>query len=410
MKKLIAILTLMMMGVNIVSAGELDLLVNKLADKGVITYGEAQTILIQTKEETRKELAKGQIETLPLWIQNLAIKGDLRLRYQEDTDKSKNFTRQRERLRLRLGFETRVIENVKAGFGLATGQLTTASGDVYDKEPTSTNYTFGNGFSKPTCMVDYGFLEYTPYNGVVLTGGKMKAGTQRWQASDLLWDTDVNPDGVALNLNKDVNVLNSAVNLFFNTSWLILNELNADIVNPEMYIFQPGFKISQGIFSLKAAVALENFNVINKNTGYYGTPTFDYKNISPSVELGIKEIGKYCLNIFGDTTKNTNSKVKTDKNASAYGLRFGDEKIQKFGNWQLTYMLRKIEKNAWLNKLGDSDAYGGENNSKGYEGILNFGLTSNTSLALDYYSMDKIIGKTSTTKKTVLQVDVVCKF
>lgn len=405
-------------------ASQLDTLLDKLVEKQVITDGEARLISIESLEQERADVMSGKSQTLPLWLQNISMKGDLRLRHQIDWDSSKNYPRIRERLRLRTGFDTRVSENLKAGFGLATGSekftdtnvtvsTRTGSGSltgssIIDAEPTSTNHTFGNGFSKPMIMVDYAFLEYTPYSWIKVTGGKMK--NPIWAPTDLLWDTDINPDGFAVCLNKDM--VPEKLSLFFNGAWFVFNEKNSSSNNPDAYIgqFGPQWSATDKI-KIKAAVAYHAYSVSGKDTGYYGIPAFDYTAMNPSLNISIAELaGPYSLDIYGDSSSNSDKKATSDTAASAYGIKFGDAKIAKFGQWQLTYVQRSVETNAWLNKLGDSDAYGGATNSKGYEATLTVGLTKNTVLGMDYYAMDKIKGATATTPKSLLQCDVVYKF
>ena len=102
-------------------AGEADMLTNKLAEKGIITYGEAQQLMTESEQEARKKLARGEVSAIPAWIQNISMNGDLRLRHQGDFDSSKSFPRVRERMRLRVGFSSRMKELMEAGFGIATG-------------------------------------------------------------------------------------------------------------------------------------------------------------------------------------------------------------------------------------------------------------------------------------------------
>jgi polyhydroxyalkanoate synthesis regulator phasin len=342
-----------------------DMLINTLAEKGIITYGEAQQIMTENREEERKKLAQGEADTLPAWIQNMTIKGDLRLRHQTDWEASALYARIRERLRLRLGVDTRIVENLKAGFGLATGSEkisdktvsgTAVKGDsIIDAEPTSTNATFGNGFGKEMVMVDYAFLEYAPLGWAKVTAGKMKAGTELWNPTDLLWDTDINPDGIAVNVNRDIN---AAFNLFFTGSWLTFNEKknSTSVTAPDVYIAQPGvlWKATDKI-SAQAAVAYQGFNVKGKDLTYYGSteansiPPYNYICWNPSFMVTCRElVGPLALSVFGDYVQNTDKAVVSDNTGSNYGLRFGNEKISEFGQWQLSYMLRRLERNAWL--------------------------------------------------------------
>lgn len=388
-----------------VFASETNMLLDKLVEKGVITSGEANLISAEGKQETLNALAKGKIDTLPKWIQNITMKGDIRLRQQSDWDASKNYERSRQRLRLRTGFETMAVENLKAGFGIATGGESLSGTSIIDAEPTSTNHTFSNGFAKSMLMVDFAFLEYTPLPWLKVTGGKMKAGTQVWHTTDLLWDTDINPDGIAITASQKFG----STDLFLTAGWLIFNELNSTSNNPDAYIVQPGVKVRvNDNIDVKAAAAFENLNVNGKNTGYYGTPSFDYICLNPSAEISVKGFVFPYLSLFTDMVSNSDSKPTSDKNGSAYGIKFGSPKISELGTWQFKYMQRSLESNSWLNKLGDADAYGGAVNSSGYEAAVDCGLTKAASLSIDYYSMDKITGASA--PKSLLQFDVVYKF
>ena len=79
-------------------AGEIDILINKLVEKRILTHTEAtrlmeemQTEMSRQKEEIKqvakeavKEESKGGGIKLPSWVENTKFKGDFRLRYQND--------------------------------------------------------------------------------------------------------------------------------------------------------------------------------------------------------------------------------------------------------------------------------------------------------------------------------------
>lgn len=76
MKKIKTVLAaVLMMSAGIAYAGETDVLINKLAEKGVITNIEAAQIKTETIEEAKKGLAKASVETLPKWLQKLSVSG-----------------------------------------------------------------------------------------------------------------------------------------------------------------------------------------------------------------------------------------------------------------------------------------------------------------------------------------------
>jgi len=406
---------------SFVFAGETDLLIQKLIENGTLNAGDGQVLLTQTKEEMKKSIAQGKADNMPAWVQNLSLKGDIRVRYQ--TDQVVNaVNRDRARLRLRIGAVTRMQDGWSGGFGLATGARKTAvlptayaggsQVDIVDGEPRSTNATFGDMLSKPALMVDYGYIQYEP-NGI-MTVKLGKFSNPIWQATDLLWDGDLNPDGVSVPLTFKIN---SGLNLFFTPSYFILDEISA-ANDPGLLSEQLGCDlIISETLSLKAAVAAYQSQFVkggkldnSAKTNTNGTAALrnDYNAVNPSLQLNMGEVFGYSLSIFGDFV--TNPSTSTANAGSAIGIVFGAPKVASAGDWQVKALSRYLETDAFLDTLPDSDSYGGATNCKGYELIISYGLSPNVSLGIDYYSMDKITGASSTTPKSLTQVDLVLKF
>jgi hypothetical protein len=207
--------------------------------------------------------------------------------------------------------------------------------------------------------------------------------------------------------------MSPAVNVFFNGSWLVFNEKNSAADGADAYIGQLGtvWKTNDKI-TVKAAVASQNLNVGNKNTGYYGTPAFDYKGINPSVNIALNDIlGPLSFALYGDSFSNGDSKPASDTSSSCYGLMITNcQSIAEFGQWQLNVVQKTKETNSWLASLGDSDTYGGANNAKGTVYKLAYGLTRSAQLGINYFAFDKITGATATTPKSLTQADIVYKF
>ncbi|MFA7294596.1 MAG: putative porin, partial [Candidatus Omnitrophota bacterium] len=108
---LLGIFCLMSAGIQASYAGEIDLLLQKLVEKGVLSGAEAQQVKIETQEQVKKEIATGKSASLPAWVQNIKFKGDLRLRYQNQHEKN-NSDIQKDvnigRVRMRLGIESKI--------------------------------------------------------------------------------------------------------------------------------------------------------------------------------------------------------------------------------------------------------------------------------------------------------------
>jgi hypothetical protein len=406
----------------------MEILLDNLVGKGVLTKPEAENILKEMQETKGMEKGKmeeGQAKTEtketpewaknlpdwvvnpPDWIKNIKPSGDLRFRYQtENREDDNNDARERGRFRLRLGAETKLVDEVKVGFGVASG-----SGD-----PRSTNQTFDNTFDKDNINIDYAFAEYTPVKWFSLMGGKFHNPIYR--PSDLLWDSDITPEGAATKLDYKVM---SELDLLFNTGFFILDERSSDN-DPWMVALQPGlnWKVTKDL-NLKLTFAYYLFGGMKDNTLDFsagtntrlanGTLEFDYDAPALSGEIGYKNPFGFnfipYLGLFGEYVNNPDP--SDDNQGFIAGLRVGHTSMKKFGDWFFEYSYRKLEKDAWPDVFPDSDFYGGATNVKGHEAIFNFGMWKNIWLSLDYYNSQKIIGDPKQTEN-LAQVDLNLKF
>lgn len=401
-----------------VFAGEIDILVNKLVEKGYLTPGEAQQIVTETKEEVKQKIAQGSYDNLPKWLQNFKLKGDARVRYQWNQKKS-SLDRSRGRIRLRLGAEANVNEKVKAHVGIATGST---------DDPRSTNRTFEDVFSGKSIILDYAYAEYFTTPWLNLVTGKMK--NQIWTASDLLWDSDITPEGGFAKLNY---TLNDKVQVFGNTGVLVLDELSGDEADPMLFMLQPGIQVKlSDTVTLKGAFSYYNFNGVKGNllttttatspatntglskagTTVSGKLTYDYDAYNPQFEITILEPLKTfglpipMVGFFGEYVYNP--RPEKNREGYLYGLKLGEEKVDAFGKWQFKYSYRNLEKDAWLDVLPDSDFYSGSTDVKGHEASVSFGLAKNITFDLDYYQSQRILSAHK--PEQIIQADLNFKF
>jgi Putative porin len=171
-----------------------------------------EVVMRQIKEEIRQEVlaqAKGERwgdpGALPDWLNRISFDGDFRLRYQRDAfpfDIKKTLpsdynptgltlisnttdTHNYLRVQAKLGMKAKVSDSTFAAFRLSTGTTT---------NPVSNNQTLGSGFNKSSLVWDRAYFQSAPYDWVTVSGGKMP---NPWLGSDLVWDSDVNFEGVA---------------------------------------------------------------------------------------------------------------------------------------------------------------------------------------------------------------------
>lgn len=127
----------------------------------------------------------------------ISFSGDIRLRAEPSLGgpADQSLDRVRERVRARF--------NVFADLGsqFRTG-ITLASGDVND--PTTTNQTITGFYARKAIALDQAFVEYHPkqFKPLTLVGGKFR---YPWFNTELTWDKDLNPEGVAETFAFDVH-------------------------------------------------------------------------------------------------------------------------------------------------------------------------------------------------------------
>ena len=392
-------------------AGEVDVLINKLVEKGILSRQEATQLLLKTQNEKEREKAAvkaeinaGMVE-IPKWVEKINLKGDLRFRYQdENKDDDGAPSRHRWRVRCRFGAEVDVNEQWQAGFGLATG------GD----DPRSTNETLDDTFESPDIRIDYAYLKYSPYESVALFGGKFK--NPLWRAKDLLWDGDIRTDGIAAKLNFKTG----PAEIFFTPAFFVLEEYGADKDDPYMLAFQAGTKLKfLDNMYFKAAATYYKFKYLEGNdlsehgsgtnsVDAAGNLTEDYDSIAFDAEYGINIGGPVpFIAVFGQYVS---SDADDDEQGYLAGLKFGHKKVKKFGQWQVKYNYRDLERDAWPDFLPDSDFYGGATDVKGSEVELKFGLAKYVTLGVDYYFNVKPLHDDVDEEQDLLQADLVVKW
>jgi polyhydroxyalkanoate synthesis regulator phasin len=392
--------------------GDVDILLNKLVEKNILTSEEAKGLSDEMKKDGEKkvssEAGKEGFE-LPKWIKNTEVKGDVRVRYQsQDTDNDGRVSRERGRIRARLGVISKPNDKWEGAIGLATG----------GSDPRSTNQTLENMFQTPDIRLDYAYAKYSPNKIISIMVGKI--ANPIWGTKDLLWDTDIYPDGISAALNFKIN---DNLEIFATPAYFLLDEYNNSKADPTMTVLQSGLKtnINKNI-DLKFAAAYYNFSDMegndfsewsgNSNTRIQATNhwLYDYAGRPLDGEIGFKlpESMKYVetLSLFGQYV---DSDADANNKGYLYGLNFGDKSVKEAMDWQVKVNYRKLEKDAWADFMPDSDFYSGATDVKGMEYELTIGLAKNITLGLDYYHAKPVLGNT-TRKEGLFQADLVVKY
>lgn len=309
-----------------------------------------------------------------------SIKGDLRYRH-ESQEKDSVLEKDRHRLRARIGVYGDVNDRVTFGTRLATGS---------SDSPTSTNQDLtGEGSSKNIWLdLAYFKIDY----GVNATFGKMK---QPWDnISDLLFDGDVNPEGISTEYNVS---LNESTELAYQAGHFILENNNTED-DVALYSAQVSLNkdISESV-GLKAGLSYYNYVNMASQAGKNNTAGIDFNIVQGFAELSLSQTS-LPLTLFIDYAQN--SEVDEEDVAWMSGVS------TKSGDWSYAYNYRDVGIDSIYGNWSDSDFHGGGTGGSGHKFKVKYAMDKNLSAGATYFVTEKEDG----TEVNTLQLDLVSKF
>lgn len=440
-RKILAVLLIAAVAVSCAvqaKAGEMDILVNKLVEKGILTPYEGEILLAEAKEEAAKELSQGTAITAPAWTQKITMKGDVRFRTQTDWGKGLGpaHDRIRQRVRARLGIEGKVNDEVAAGILAVTG----------GNDPRSTNQTLDDDFETYDFRLDCYYIKWTPELSEGVGDGTLWLGKFKnpFVKSELMWDGDICPGGMAGQYMSDsFEIGDISTNLYANGGMLWLDEIGTSQRDPLLFVLQGGVVmdvIPEWDSTVNVGVAYYDFAKVRGNQSYgydfsagtnsrWGgqlgnTYKYDFNIIDLIFMYDSKTFFGFELGngIYGDFIWNPPAE---DKNFGwQLGGYIGNKKLKNPGDWKLWGEFRYLGRDAVPDFLPDSDFYGftrqGVPSGGGTNGYgVNFGgeyaIFKNTVLSAEYYWCKPINIETGLANEydepyQLLQLDVKTKF
>ena len=378
-----------------------------LVEKGVITKDDLKSVR--------------QVKLAP-WIDSISFSGDLRLREEYVNFDNANVCiapatscgpdYNRERFRLRFGTEI-TIGKFLVGFRLASGT----------GQQVSANQTFTNLFSQKPIFIDRAYLRWNAADWISLTGGKMSLPFLWLPTTEIVWDDDIAPEGLAENLK-----LKPTDNLviFINLGQFVLNQVNADKNYPWMFGEQVGTELALGdATKLTLAVADYYPTNIKKATLLGGTAvqqdgnsrvsaanstlTSQFNVVDVTAQLATK-VGPLPIAVMADLIRNT-AKTTSGKNAGIQGgVILGKAAAAK--TWEVAYFYKYSETDDTLADLADSDFGNGGTNRKGHITWAAYNFTKYLTAKAKFFST-KVVNETLAPGKDSidkLQLDMIIKF
>jgi hypothetical protein len=340
------------------------------------------------------------------WWEKVSIKGDLRYRH-EMIDQENNDARHRQRVRARLGFYGDANDYTKIEIQLATGS----------DDPVSTNQTLDDGFSTKNINLDLAYLEITPEwdSGLTITAGKFKNRFYKPGSSELLWDSDLNPEGALARYAVDTD--DYVFTLIGAGLWIDERSTDRD---SWMAAGQAIFRYNIDEKKTNVAVGAGMFNYVNAR-GF--APFFDpsdpkgntldanglYLNKYELLELsaeGNHKLDKIPVTAMFDFV--TNTAADSLDTGWLVGIRIN--KTKDPGSWAFRYIYRELEKDAVVGIFTDSDFRGGGTDAKGHEIGGSYQLAKNSTLSLTYFINEIGLELDDTIDFRRLQADLQLKF
>lgn len=343
------------------------------------------------------------------WSDKVKLDGDFRLRehYEKDDDNAANY---KMRVRARLNVSADVSEEVKAYLGFSTGSLGSSN--------TSANQDLGGEFENKNFALSKAFFVWTPYTAAQVMGGKMLNPLFRAGGSQLIWDEDVNPEGVAATWNCQCS---DTATHFFNLAHFVMDvryttTSNPDINNPDptVNVAQVGGKYSLSNMKLNWAAAYTNFASVKDATvvdAAKGNSTTGgkYDNLYEVANLGFEmqwpEMS-WPVTFYADWIQNM--AIEEDNQGYLVGVKAGQNKAR--GDMEVGYNYRQIDSDATLSFLNDSDFSNGNDDTNGHLAWIKYSLNDKSMVSLSYYASEIGISGTNATDYSRAHLDYSLKF
>ena len=252
--------------------------------------------------------------------------------------------------------------------------------------------------------------------GLTVWGGKTPMPFVK--VKDLVWDSDLNPEGLALKYRPDGDEFSLFLNAAFwwaeerssaDDTLMVGGQLGADLkasdhlqlMGGASYFYWDNTKGFDPLFDQE-----DGFGNTVVEVGEEGNLAYanDYGVLELFFTLGIKAVmpialyGDYILNTEADTSDDTGLLV---------GVKVG--KAKKKGTYELDYNYRDLEADATIGAFTDSDSFGGGTNGEGHKISGKYQLTKNLTAGIAVF-LNSIDPDGEDIDYTRAQFDVIAKF
>lgn len=374
-------------------------LLDTLFQNGVLNKAQYAKL---TQKATEKEAeAAAKVENLSPdtttamdWASRVKITGDMRFRHENvDKDDANGVKDSRQRIRARLKIAAKVNDQVDVGLRLVTRG-----------SQTSGNRNLEGSFVSKDLFFDRAYINWRPdfVKGLTATFGKFKQPWYNASSHGLIWDSDVNPEGVALSYKRQVG----PIKLTATGGYFILEDgdtvkgsANNDGFSDDLNMYHAGISaamqmtkdikgtLGSNVYIYNNESAVGNFNDANALEIYEVASRIDFN----TAFLPVYVYGQYATNASAEDGKDT-----------AWLAGFG----AKLGAFKMDYNYRDTQQFAVADTFNDSTFAKGNTAARGHKVKLTYAISRNFATGMAYYAAEQYDG----TNTDTLQLDLKAKF
>ena len=265
-------------------------------------------------------------------IPGLDVSGDMRVRQEWNFVDRRDRSRSAVRARLRTTYK--IDDHFAVGAQIATGD---------PDDPNSTDVTLGNFVDDFQMSLDQAWIRYTN-GGLTAYAGKFP---QQFQRTDMLWDGDVSPQGVAAAYGANIG----KARVDARGLWFVIDEASfardSEMLGGQLAFsaalgseFKAGLTGSYYHYRLGSVTGADagDFRGNLLSGGRYlsdfhlieGIGTLNWAGLSP----------RWPLSVSADYVHNNGAAVAGD---TAFNLEFAAGRVAKPGDWRLAYNYSEVE-------------------------------------------------------------------
>ncbi len=331
----------------------------------------------------------------PGWADKFKFKGDFRYRH-EAFDVEDQRERHRQRIRARAELTAAVNEDITVGLAVATGS----------DDPLSANQTLDDANSSKNLALDQAYVKWrTPVENLSLSAGKFKNPFKLVGGNGLVWDSDLRPEGVALDYV-------AANGVFARGGGFWIDESGGD---DDSFLVGLQGGLSFDVADGQLLTGASYFNVVDargesvffddNSRGNLVNPDGTYVSGFEMLEAFAEyrqtlDIGD--LTLFADYVHNL--EADDFETGYAFGARLKQNK------WQWGYTYQDLEADAVLGILTNSNFGGGGTDAEGHILTMGYALSKQIAFKSTLFLNDSNINVGSEREYRRLQLDISFKY